>query len=88
MKTHWPNWLKFLVLVYFIVLLRTRYKEIDFIPVQCPFKYIVHKVSMYEEFKSIKVCGNERAHRHVSIQSIIYRYIKITQKKNNNTKKK
>ena len=28
MKTHWPNWLKF---VYFIVLFRTRYKELDVI---------------------------------------------------------
>ena len=29
MKTHWPNWLKFLVLAYFKVLFRTRYNEID-----------------------------------------------------------
>ena len=39
-KTHWPNWLKFLVFVYSIVLFRTRYKELDVILVQCPSKFI------------------------------------------------
>ena len=37
MKTHWQNKLKFLVLVWFTILYRTRYKKIDVRLVQCPF---------------------------------------------------
>ena len=39
MKMHWQNRLKFLVLVYDKVFFRTRYKKIDVILVQCPFKW-------------------------------------------------
>ena len=49
-KTHWPNWLKFLVLVYFIVLFRTRYKELDVIFVQCPFKGTNGRQKTFEIF--------------------------------------
>ena len=38
MKTLWRNRLKFLVLVYYKVFFRTKYKKIDVILVQCPFK--------------------------------------------------
>ena len=37
MKTHWQNQLKISVQVYFKILFRIRYKEIEVIPVQCPF---------------------------------------------------
>ena len=39
MKTHWQNQLKFSVLVWFQILYRIRYKKIDVILAQCPFKY-------------------------------------------------
>ena len=38
MKTHQQNQLKLLVLVYFIVVYRTRPKKVNGILVQCPFK--------------------------------------------------
>ena len=37
-KMHWQNQLKFLVLVEYKILYRIRYKKIDVILVQCPFK--------------------------------------------------
>ena len=44
MKTHRQNQLKISVLVWFIILYRIRYKTIDVILVQCPFK---DKVKMW-----------------------------------------
>ena len=38
MKTHWPNRLQLVVLVYFKVLFRTRYIEINVLLVHCPYK--------------------------------------------------
>ena len=42
MKTHWQNQLKILVLTKFNILYRIRYKKIDVILVQCPFKYVYY----------------------------------------------
>ena len=39
MKTHWQNQLKISVLAWFKILYDMRYKKIDVILVQCPFKY-------------------------------------------------
>ena len=38
MTTHWQNQLKILVLVQVKILYRIRYKNLDVILVQCPFK--------------------------------------------------
>ena len=73
MKMHWPNWMKFLVLVYFIVLFRTRYKELDVILVQCPFnqeniffherKLIINEENkLFYERKLIKSCFTNSIH--------------------------
>ena len=40
MKTHWQNQLKISVLAWFKLLYRIKYKDIDVILVQCPFKQI------------------------------------------------
>ena len=41
MKTHWQNQLKTLVFAYFKFHYRIRYKQIDVILVQCPFKLLI-----------------------------------------------
>ena len=49
MKTHWSNRLKVLVVAYFKVLFRTRYKEIDVYLSNAPLMYIkkLDKFSMF-----------------------------------------
>ena len=42
MKTHWQNQLKISVLVQFKIHYRKRYKKINVILVQCPFKNSKH----------------------------------------------
>ena len=56
MKTHWPNWLKFLVLVYFIILFRTRYKEIDVIAYLSNAPLITHIVNLSIEYAVVPLC--------------------------------
>ena len=68
MKTHWPNWLKFLVLAYFKVLFRTGYKEIDVILVQCPFHYAL-KVIKTSPFRELAITFEVT---FVDVHSIIF----------------
>ena len=53
MLTHWPNRLKIFVFAYFKVLLRTRYKEIDVIFVQCLFKQLLTKYQIFTKLPQI-----------------------------------
>ena len=76
MKTHWPKWLKFLVLAYFKVFFRTRYKEIDVILVQCPFKVCKTKTKTKTKQKQ-KQKKKIKNHRHMSYFDCPYRKIDL-----------
>ena len=56
MKTLWQDQLKISVSVLFKTLYRSRYKRIDVIPVQCPFKSCTH-LCYWAEFAATVFCA-------------------------------